>query len=98
MKKKFFNALSALVIAAVLALNVTVVLDDNATSYLKWDVIGKIFADGTSGSGSGSGNQATCYSTYKANPIYNPTVIIQCGTCDEKKCYEYSDPGTCTFN
>lgn len=44
MKKKFLKTLSALAIAAVLALNVTVVLDDNATSYLEFGAIGKILA------------------------------------------------------
>lgn len=40
----------------MLALNVTVVLDDNATSYVKFDSVGRIFAFWPfSGSGSGSG-------------------------------------------
>ncbi len=52
MKKKFFKALSACTIVIVLALNVTVVLDDNATSYLKFDMIGQLLAGGYSGSSS----------------------------------------------
>ena len=50
----------------MLALNVTVVLDDNATSYLNFDVIGKILADETSGSSGGgitcdTGGEGICY-------------------------------------
>lgn len=62
MRKKFFKTLSALAIAAVLALNVTVVLDDNAASYLKFDTLGKILAQTTT-SGSGSGSGSTKYKT-----------------------------------
>ncbi len=51
MKTKFLKSLSVIAIAAVLALNVTVVLDDNSSSNLNWDFMGKILADGTSGSG-----------------------------------------------
>ena len=58
MRKKVFKALSALGIAAVLALNVTVVLDDNASSYVKFGMIGQIFASGT---GSGSGSSSNGY-------------------------------------
>ncbi|GAO30507.1 hypothetical protein [Geofilum rubicundum] len=55
MKKKFFNGVSTLAIVAIVALNVHVVTSEQTPAFLKWDVIGKILADGTSGSGSGSG-------------------------------------------
>jgi len=41
-------------ILAVMALNAHVVFSDQTPSFLKWDVIGSVLADGTSGSGSGS--------------------------------------------
>ncbi|HLW06597.1 MAG TPA: hypothetical protein VKY45_03475 [Marinilabiliaceae bacterium] len=54
MKKKLLNAVSTLAIAAIVALNVHVVTSEQTPAFLKWDVIGKILADGTSGSGSGT--------------------------------------------
>ena len=83
MKKKFFNALSVLAIAAVLALNVTVVLDDNATSYLKWDVIGKILADPTSGSGSG-------YSGWFWTDV---VTLVHCGEVNWEKTEYFNEYG-----
>ncbi len=46
-EKEVISSLSTLAIAAVLVLNVTVVLDDGAASYLEFGVIGRILADGT---------------------------------------------------
>ncbi len=52
MKKKVFNTLGVLAVAAILTLNVSVVASDGSSSILTWDLIGKILAQtsGTSGS------------------------------------------------
>nr|WP_319398810.1 hypothetical protein [uncultured Carboxylicivirga sp.] len=44
MKKKVFNAFGLLAIAAILTLNVNVVLDGSSSSHLQWNVMGKILA------------------------------------------------------
>jgi hypothetical protein len=52
-KKKVLNGLMLASVAAVLALNAHVVMSDGDSPILKWDVIGKVLAQSTSGSGSG---------------------------------------------
>jgi uncharacterized membrane protein YgcG len=84
MKKKFFNAVSTLAIAAIVALNVHVVTSEQTPAFLKWDVIGKIFADGTSGSGSGSGCHSYCELKSKSDGSYgggSASQDIECSAC-----------------
>ena len=71
MKKKLLNAVSTLAIAAIVALNVHVVTSEQTPAFLKWDVVGKILAIGTSGSGSGSGVE---------DPLCTQCVVRQYGT------------------
>ncbi len=47
----------------MLALNVSVVTDANTSSFLKWDAIGKLLADGTSSSSSSSTPAGCCGTT-----------------------------------
>lgn len=48
-----FNVFPVVAVAALLFLNVNVVLNGKATSYLKLEAIGSVQAESTSGSGSG---------------------------------------------
>jgi len=50
-RKKILNMVTTLAITAIVALNVHVVTNEQTPAFLKWDVVGKILADGTSGSG-----------------------------------------------
>ncbi|HLV43316.1 MAG TPA: hypothetical protein VKY37_13625 [Brumimicrobium sp.] len=74
MKKKLFNAVSTLAIAAIVALNVHVVTSEQTPAFLKWDAIGKILAIGTSGSGSGSGSGG------------KTDAMAYCSSCNGKLC------------
>lgn len=56
MKKKVFKVFGALAIAAILALNVSVVMD-SSSSVLKWDLVGKILAFDPGSSGAGSSGE-----------------------------------------
>ena len=47
--------------------------------------------------GSGSGNQATCYSTYSSPLIGGGTNIWRCGSCVSVSAKNFSDPGVCNF-
>ncbi len=91
MKKKIFNAIFTLAIAAIVALNVHVVTSEQTPAFLKWDVVGKILADGTSGSGSGLANLCC--------PIWDVTIEIYwygtkiiCSTGGVYKCQDCTCP------
>ncbi len=45
----------------------------------------------------GGGSTITCYSTFAiSGPEGACTyLVVDCGTCKEKTCYEYVDAGTC---
>ncbi|MBN1467081.1 MAG: hypothetical protein JXL97_05490, partial [Bacteroidales bacterium] len=83
-EKKVFKAFGVLAIIAILALNVSVVLDGSSDSILKWDVVGEILAVTNSGSnnsgGSGSGGES------KPN---------DCGPASDSTCYEYTTKYAC---
>lgn len=53
MKKSLFNTLGVVGIMAMVALNIYVVTSKETPAFLKWDAMSIIFANGSSGSGSG---------------------------------------------
>jgi len=54
MKKKIFKVFGLLSVLAILTLNVNVVMNGESSAVMKWDLIGKILAQDTSGSAGGT--------------------------------------------
>ncbi len=48
----------------------------------------------------GGGSSITCYSTFAISgaPGQCTYLVVDCGNCKEKTCYEYRDAGTCKSN
>jgi hypothetical protein len=91
-KKKILNVLMLACVAAVLALNAHVVMSDGDSPILKWDVIGKVLATGTSGSGQ---NYRQCHTLVKN--VYGGGHISKrdCKTCLDEVCATYKDKDSC---
>jgi hypothetical protein len=85
----------------LLALNVSVVTDANNSSFLKWDVIGKLLADGTSSSSSTSSStiygwksDGTCIcsnGTTGVNVACKESLVNQCKKGDSSWCGKKDD-------
>ena len=74
MSKKIFNVLAFATVAAVLFINVNVVLNGQPTSYLNYGSIGTAFAQASGASGSGQTNCCsffgpTCNERISSSPI-----------------------------
>jgi len=93
MLKKLSLLATGVAFVAVMVLNLQMLSDSNNFSAFRLaDLVLSAKADGEGG----SGNQATCYSTY-TTPLIGGTNIFVCGTCTQAKAKNFSDSGICYF-
>lgn len=94
MKKKFFNLSVALAIVALVVLNVSVVFNGNAPSYLKMGVIGKVLAEASGAATTACSKTGTFYYNQKSKTegnCYRNSML-----CGHSNDCESAKSGDCT--